>query len=238
MVRRTQSTSYEHDSAARRAVTLRCNLCQRSFSFGGSLRELGLWQAPNFLDLSQLSRLLRVGHLCWLERQQAPESQGRQRLSDILGLIALHVRLVSDTDRSLSSFLPGDFVLGNFGCGADSFWGLVEDILNTATDADLLSATLKVLRSGTQLMDAERCACALEFILGRLKYEDLPKTRSSARYEVIATLVDALEASRAFSKLFIGDNCFTPRAQVQSFFAFPPCILSCCLYTPEPCSVS
>ena len=197
-----------------------------------------MWQAPNFLDLSQLSRLLRVGQLCWLESQQAPESQGRQRLSDILGLIALHVRLVSDTDRSLGFFLPSEFVLGNFGCGADSLWGLVEDILNTATDADLLSATLKVLRSGTQLMDAERCACALETILGHLNYEDLPKTRSSARYEVIATLVDALEASRAFSKLFIGDNCFTPRAQVQSFFALPPSLLSCCLYTPEPCSLS
>ena len=187
-------------------------------SVHNALLDLIRWQAPNFLDLSQLQRLLKLAHACWLESRQAPGSHPLHRLSDVLGLIALHVRLTADLDRRLSSVLAPDFVLGNFGCGADSLWCFVQDVLNVATDTDVLSAALNVLRSGTHLMDAERCADALEAILGRLNYQDLPDTASSVRFAVISTLVDALEASNAFSKLFIGRGSLAPRAQVLPFF--------------------
>jgi hypothetical protein len=179
-----------------------------------------LWQAPNFLDLSQLPRLVRVAHACWSESRKAHGRQGVQGLPNLLGLIALHVRLISDTDRRLSSFLASDFVLENFGCGADSLWSFTEAVLHTATDAELLSEVLKVLRSGTRLMDSERCADALETLLACMDFEALLHTRSSAKFEVIATLVDALEASRAFAKLFITQYRLTPRAQVAHFLTF------------------
>jgi hypothetical protein len=173
----------------------------------------GRMQAANFLDLSQLTTLLRVAHGCWLESRQARGGQHSQGLADVLELIALHIRLIADMAEQLTSFLASDFVLGSFGCGADSLWRFVEDILHTATDAEVLSAAVNVLQSGTQLMSAESGADALEAILGVIDCNDLPDAASSARFAVISTLVQALEASNAFAKLFIGGDHLTARAQ-------------------------
>jgi hypothetical protein len=63
-------------------------------------------------------------------------------------------------------------------------------------------------------MSAESGANALEAILGIIDCNDLPDAASSARFAVISTLVQALEASNAFAKLFIGEDHLSARAQV------------------------